>query len=206
MENYTNVVVSKYNKNIDFVYKLDGNINFFIYEKENINNKYNIPVNKGNEASVYLKYIIDFYDELSEYTFFIHDEEFAWHHSGSIIDKYNEAVSSTKLYYNVNDKCHLDVVPSCIYFNDFIQWYKLFIDKYIPLDTLPANTWSKEYRGSAQFLVHKTLIQKLPKVFYEELYNWIITTDLTTYLTGRYLEWSWHIYWEIFPELTKNDK
>ena len=43
------------------------------------------PVNKGNEASVYLKYIIDFYDNLPEFTFFIHDEEYSWHHSGSTL-------------------------------------------------------------------------------------------------------------------------
>ena len=65
----------------------------------------NIPVNKGNEASVYLKYIIDYYDELSNFTFFIHDEEFSWHHSGSIINKYKEAINSKNTYYNINDKC-----------------------------------------------------------------------------------------------------
>jgi hypothetical protein len=76
-----------------------------IYDKENSNNPLNVPVNKGNEASVYLKYIIDYYDNLSEYTFFIHDEEYAWHHSGILIDKFKEAVASKKKYYNINDKC-----------------------------------------------------------------------------------------------------
>jgi hypothetical protein len=59
----TNIVVSRYNKNVDFVYKINNgnNINVLIYDKENSNNPLNIPVNKGNEASVYLKYIIDYY-------------------------------------------------------------------------------------------------------------------------------------------------
>ena len=51
-------------------------------------------MNKGNEASVYLKYIIDNYDNLPDFTFFIHDEEYAWHHTGSIIDKYTESIMS----------------------------------------------------------------------------------------------------------------
>lgn len=76
-----------------------------IYDKENPENPLNVPVNKGNEASIYLKYIIDYYDTLSEFTFFIHDEEYAWHHSGSIIDKFREAIDKKELlYYNVNDR------------------------------------------------------------------------------------------------------
>ena len=55
-----NIVVSRYNKNIDWVYRFKGENKIFIYDKENPENPYNIPVNKGNEASVYLKYIICF--------------------------------------------------------------------------------------------------------------------------------------------------
>ena len=68
MEIKTNIVVSRYNKNVDFVYKINNNknINIMIYDKENDNNLLNIPFNKGNEASVYLKYIIDNYDNLTD--------------------------------------------------------------------------------------------------------------------------------------------
>ena len=98
MNNYTNIVVSRYNRNVDFVYRINDNknINILIYDKENPTNPYNVPVNRGQEASVYLKYITDYYDQLPDYTFFIHDEEYAWHHSGSIIDKYQEAIKSNK--------------------------------------------------------------------------------------------------------------
>ena len=70
-----NICLSRYKKNIDFIYKhKNKNINqIYIYDKENPDNKYNIPVNKGNESSVYLKYIIDNYENLSDFTFFIHD-------------------------------------------------------------------------------------------------------------------------------------
>jgi len=65
-----NVVVSRYKKNTDWVESLKKyNTQIMIYDKETPTNIYNIPVNKGNEASVYLKYIIDNYNNLSDFTF-----------------------------------------------------------------------------------------------------------------------------------------
>jgi len=213
MKNITNIVVARYKKDVDFVYKINDNknINVMIYDKETPSNKYNIPVNKGNEASVYLKYIIDYYDELTDFTFFIHDEEYAWHHSGSIIDKYKEAVASKKLFYNINDKCCWNIPHSIkgyhgkdIYDN-FMNWYNIFIESYIPISKVPNNIdFIYGHNGSAQFLVHKDLIRLFPKEFYMNLYNWIINTELPNYISGRYLEWTWHLYWFIYPNYIKN--
>ena len=72
-------VVSRYKKNTDWVYNLRNINKYYIYDKENPENKYNIPVNKGNEASVYLKYIVDNYNNLADFTFLIHDDEYSWH-------------------------------------------------------------------------------------------------------------------------------
>jgi hypothetical protein len=197
-----NIVISKYKKNVDFVYKMNGNV--IIYDKECSTNPYNIPVNKGNEASVYLKYIIDFYDNLSDFTFFMHDDEYAWHHTGSIIDKFNEAVMSKKMYYNINDKCSWNK-HNLINKNNYkmlLEWYNIYIEEYIPISNIPNNTdFIYGYLGSAQFLVHKDLIRNLPKKFYQKLYDWIITTELPNDLSGRFLEWTWHIFWEIYPKL-----
>jgi hypothetical protein len=204
----TNVVVARYNKNVDFVYKINNNknINVMVYDKENPSNKFNVPVNKGNEASVYLKYIVDNYDNLSEYTFFIHDEEYAWHHSGSIIDKYNEAVSSKQKYYNINDKClwsKRNLIPNHLY-SQLLQWYNSYIEEYIPLSKVPNNNdFIFGYFGAAQFLVHKDLIRNFPKYFYKKMYDWIITTDLPNYVSGRFLEWTWHVFWDIYPKYIK---
>ena len=196
-----NCVVSRYNKNTDFVYKLKNIDKYFIYDKEKPENKYNIPVNKGHEASVYLKYIIDNYETLADFTFFMHDDEYAWHHSGSIINLFDEAVNSNKLYYNVNDKCILGSIISNRWYNDILIWYNEYIEKYIPINTLPHKDWTQNHRGSAQFLVHKSLIKKLPLEFYENLYNWIITTNMPNEKSSRFLEWTWHIFWDIYPNL-----
>ena len=209
--NRTNIVVSRYNKNVDFVYRINNgqNINIIIYDKENPFNPYNIPVNKGNEASAYLKHIIDFYDNLTDFTFFIHDEEFAWHHSGSIIDKYNESVLSNKKYYNINDKCiqsKRDAIKTehgIKVYNELMEWYDKYIEEYIPLSSIPNNQdFIYGFRNSAQFLVHKDIIRNLPKKFYERLYDWIITTDMPNWKNGRFMEWTWHIFWDIHPNRT----
>jgi len=203
----TNIVVSRYNRNVDFVYKMNENTNIMIYDKENEENPLNIPVNKGNEASVYLKYIIDYYDILSEFTFFIQDEEYSWHHYGSIIDRYDEAKKSNKLFYNINsfdfDKNSILNLNGEEVFNNFMKWYEEYIEEDIPLLKLPNKDFCHGYKGCAQFLVHKDVIRKLPKKFYEKLYNWIITTDLLSYYSGRYLEWTWHLMWDIYPYLEK---
>jgi hypothetical protein len=196
-----NCVVSRYKKNTNWVYKLKNINKYYIYDKETPENEYNIPVNKGNEASVYLKYIIDHYDNLADFTFFTHDDEYAWHHVGSIVDRYNEAVMSNQLYYNVNQRCILGSIISNPWYNDILVWYNTYIEKYIPMSSLPKQDWTQGYRGSAQFLVHKSLIKKLPLEFYENLYNWIITTDMTNDKSGRFLEWTWHIFWVIYPNL-----
>lgn len=196
-----NCVVSRYKKNVDWAYELKNINKIYIYDKETPENEYNIPVNKGNEASVFLKYIVDHYEHLADFTFFTHDDEYCWHHSGSIIDRFDEAVRSNQLYYNINDKCVLGSIISNPWYNDILVWYNEYVEKYIPMNSLPNKDWTLHHRGSAQFLVHRSLITELPKDFYEDLYNWIITTDLTNDKSGRFLEWTWHIFWDIYPKL-----
>ncbi len=196
-----NCVVSRFNKNVDWVYRFKNINKICIYDKENPENEYNIPVNRGNEASVYLKYIVDNYYNLGDFTFFIHDDEYTWHHSGSIVDKYDEAVASNKLYYNINDNCVLGSIIGNPFYNDILNWYNIYVEKYIPMNSLPNKDWTQNHRGSAQFLVHKSLITKLPLEFYENLYNWIITSDMSSHTCGLFFEWTWHVFWDIYPNL-----
>jgi len=198
-----NIVVSRYNRDTSWTEKMKKvcpHANILVYDKENPQNPYNVPRNKGNEASVYLKYIIDFYDELPEYTFFCHDEEYAWHHSGSIINHFEIAILSKRKYYNVNDKIILGDIRNNDYgYEKVMKWYRKYIDEYIPFDTLHNPNWTEGYRGSAQFLVHRDNIRWLPKIFYENLYEWILNTNLSSGESGRYMEWVWHLFFAFVP-------
>lgn len=198
------IVVSNFNKNVDWVQRFQDADKILIYEKEKPNYEYNIPVNKGNEASTYLKYIIDHYDNLPDYTFFVHDTEYAWHHTGSLIDRFEEAKKQDMLYYNINNNILGDITTN-EYYNHILKWYDIYIEPYIPHNKLPDKNWTQGYKGSAQFLVHKSLITNLPKKFYEDLYNWIIKTDIPSSISGRFFEWSWHIFWDIYPKHIMNN-
>jgi hypothetical protein len=112
-----------------------------------------------------------------------------------------EALTSNKLYYNVNDNSILGSLPISEICDFYLEWYSFFIEKYIPLNSLPKD-FTIGYRGSAQFLVHKSIIKKLPKRMYEDLYLWIITTEIGSYLSGRFLEWTWHVFWDIYPNIS----
>ena len=196
-----NCVVSRYNKNVDWAYKLKHINKHYIYDKAMPESEYNIPINKGYEASVYLKYIIDHYENLADFTFFTHDDEYAWHHSGSIIDLYDEAVRSNKLYYNINDKCIMGSIITSPWYYDILIWYNKYIEKYIPINSLPNKNFTLNFRGSAQFLVHKSLIRNLPLEFYKNLYDWLMTTEFECARSARYFEYTWHVFWDIYPKI-----
>jgi len=199
-----NIVVSRYKRDTSWLNRIQGDVELFVYDKECPENRLNIPINKGNEASVYLKYIADNYDNLTDYTFFIHDEEYSWHHSGSITDKFKEAIG--KPYYNINDKCLWDMTymvrryhPDWL--DEFLGWYKEYVEDYVSFPITANTDWTYNYRGSAQFMVHRDRIHLLPKIFYRRLYDWILTTNIGSIKSGRFLEWIWHIIWDKNPAL-----
>ena len=38
-----------------------------------------LPVNRGDEAAAYFRYLVDHYDDLPEYVMFVHGHEYAYH-------------------------------------------------------------------------------------------------------------------------------
>jgi hypothetical protein len=207
--NKINVVVSRYNKNTDFVYNLKEitPVKIMVYDKCNPRNPYNVPVNIGREASVFLKYIIDHYNKLPEFTFFIHDEDRSWHHEGTIAERFKEALDSNKMYYNINNAN----LRSITHVRDserelFLDYYKNYIQEYIPYEKIPEKDWFLSGKISAQFLVHKSLITNLPRKFYKRLYDYCTLPDQQTghkgvELSAYFLEWTWHLFWDIYPTM-----
>jgi len=202
-----NIVISRYQRNTDWHHKFydlscSNLINkILIYDKNNPKNPYNIPANRGNEASVYLKYIIDHYHNLPEFIYFIQDEEYAWHHKESIVDLLSNAIKQHKCFYNVNHSEWLnETINNCRWKDDYYKWYQKYIEEFIPLNSLPKLDNTKGYMAGSQFLVNKKVILNLPKKFYENLYNWILSEPGGLRCkSGTFMEWSWHIFWEIYP-------
>jgi len=157
--------------------------------------------NRGGVCSAYLKHIVDNYDNLPDFIFFIKDEEWSWTHTGSIKERFLEAISSQRRYFNINDAMELPSVYNSPHVSLIEQWYTDHIDKWIPFSQIPDPDWATGYRGGNQFLVHKTLIQELPKQFYEEMYRWVMTCGIPSQTTDEMLETTWHLFFVIWPRM-----
>ena len=171
------------------------------YTKEDPTSPYNVPKNIGNEASAYLKYIIDNYESLPEYSILLHDHEYSYHQEGSIIDAISSQIGTTKLFWNFNKVAGAEFYLYNQYnpdrtintYNVLISLYNEFLEPYCG-DICQYGEFIFGQKLNAQFLVHKSLILARPKIMYENIYNWMmITKKLNPFISGFFLE----VFWEL---------
>ncbi|THW63050.1 hypothetical protein D6D02_04621 [Aureobasidium pullulans] len=163
------------------------------------------PKNKGHEAMVYLTYIIDNYDNLSDVSIFMHAHRYAWHNN-DIMD-----LDSAQMVRNLNPnhvirhgyvnlRCHWSpgcpaevsgIHPGALVANAQRQeemiiaeaWSEIF-----PLDPIPP-TLSQPC--CAQFAISRERIQALPLSKYIYYRDWLLKTSLSDSLSGRVFEQIW---------------
>ncbi|THY92534.1 hypothetical protein D6C92_05788 [Aureobasidium pullulans] len=163
------------------------------------------PKNKGHEAMVYLTYIIDNYDDLSDVSIFMHAHRYAWHNN-DIMD-----LDSAQMVRNLNPnhvirhgyvnlRCHWSpgcpaevsgIHPGALVANAQRQeemiiaeaWSEIF-----PLDPIPP-TLSQPC--CAQFAISRERIQALPLSKYIYYRDWLLKTSLSDSLSGRVFEQIW---------------
>ena len=163
-----------------------------------------VPRNKGHEAMVYLTYIIDHYNDLSDVTMFMHSHQITWHNNDLLdwnaVDMVRR-LSSEKVTRDgyVNMRCQLD--PGCpdhihptTNSDDELQipeaavmgkaWLELF-----PKTTSPPKVLSQPC--CAQFAVSKERILSHPYTRYVFFRNWLVQTPLEDQLSGRVWEYVW---------------
>ncbi|KAJ9612158.1 hypothetical protein H2200_003755 [Cladophialophora chaetospira] len=177
---------------------------------------YEVPLNKGHEAMVYLSYIIDYYDSLSDVTIFVHAHQITWHNNDLLdsdmithIKHLSEAHVTRVGYFNL--RCHHE--PGCP------DW--LHLDR--PDDQLDMHRKMEERAFSlavwkelhpnvpppkaisqpccAQFAVSRDRIRAIPRAEYLRYRNWILGTDLSDTFSGRVMEYSWQFLFAGVPEL-----
>lgn len=173
----TDVVVARYNENVDWC-KNFKNSRVFIYDKSGINNGWiNLP-NVGREAHTYLTHIINNYDNLSEYVCFLQGNPFDGA-KGYLnirineLDDFNANVDFYNLsYYTV---CNLDGTPHHPNLNiDEIIFDRFFINKPQFL----------KFPVGALFIASKRAILNRSKQFYIDILNEFNRTDIDNSLTG----------------------
>ncbi len=181
------IITSHYNEDLSWLKYIK--LPFIISSKKTIEKNLYIDINRGNEASGYLKYIITHYDNLPEYSIFIHGHYIDWHQNMNIIDiinGLNNIVVNKKInYLNFNNRSW-----NGQFYNDYRKniWNKLFLEE---LGPIPDKLYDK---CCAQFIVNKDRIRLRSKKFYENLLNFSLTNNMDTKYSnfGHVLEYLWH--------------
>jgi hypothetical protein len=162
---------------------------------------------KGHEALVYLNYVIEHYDSLSDIVIFLHANRYQWHNDDPLYDNAN-ALSRLQLNHvqrqgYVNLRCawrpgcpseikpfkdalgplsnELGMRTAPVYAHAFQQ---LFPELEVPVDVgVPC---------CAQFAVTRARIQKRSKDNYTTLRQWLLDTHYDDKISGRLFEYMWH--------------
>ena len=193
------VVVSTFKKNTNWTSKFDNaRFNVIKYTKNMHapSSPTNLTVNKGHEASTYLKHIVENYDSLTEKTVFLHDDEYSWHHSGSIVRLVKTHIGRTD-YFNLNSFVMASILRNKHSPNMFEQYYKPYLEPYLGPHE-PLGDWTVGKKGCAQYIVHKKHILDKPKVMYEDLLEWILTSRYgdsvqCRNIEAKFMEWTWDV-------------
>jgi len=183
-----------------------------IYVTNDPNARLTVPKNKGREGMVYLTYIIDNYDRLPEVNLFRHAERYQWHSDDPLFDG-RRLLSRLQLSY-IRHKgytnlrcgwiltCPASVHPHDDAWNDEKEadpdvegpnassFYKDAYEALFPGDSVPD-----EIGGPccAQFAVTAKRIRQRPRSDYERFRAWLAETELDDDISGRIMEYSWHI-------------
>jgi hypothetical protein len=167
------IVISKYNENIDWSNKLKSKV--IIYDKSNSNNNYIKLPNIGREAHTYLYYIINNYNNLPEYVCFLQGNPFDHLNIENINQIENESfLNKDFIPLNKIYTCELNGNPHHPNLNfDFI-FDDLFIEKPININFIVG----------AQFIVKKENILNRSLSFYKELYKYFERNDINDLIMG----------------------
>ena len=167
-----NVVVAKYKENIDWINEMDKN-KIIIYNKsdELMNNAINRP-NIGRDPETFLYHIIEKYDNLPDYLFFLQGNPFDHftQFNGKLQNEINK-ISSEKQIGVAPFLTHLHLEHYATYPGLKVrEYYSLFFKGDAP-EIL-------QFSAGCQYVVSKKNILNRPKKFYTKMYDMIIASHL----------------------------
>lgn len=175
---------------ITWIGKLKANFSYGVYRRSDdcLDSIRNIQPNFGREASAYIRFILDNYDNhLPNYTAFLHGHQNSWHSES--MPQILEGLQWGKApFMNLN------------FHHRSTRWPNLFHSVYVP-DYLPdwwdylfGDVLKKEPILSyccAQFVVSKERILAVPKHLWQRWYDWLIAEKVPSGKSSRIFEFSW---------------
>jgi hypothetical protein len=160
------------------------------------------PSNKGHEVMVYLTYVIDYYDDLSDISVFIHSHQNAWHNdeifggdTAEMLRRLNlnrvARVGYMNLRCGMAPGCPAWMHPGATVEDESKQeelmlaraWGELFPDDQVP--SVLAQPCC------AQFALSRERIRTIPRARFVYYRDWLLQTDLSDYIAGRIWEYLW---------------
>jgi hypothetical protein len=167
-----------------------------------------VPVNKGNEAMVYLTFIIDHYHDLPDVMFFHHDHSQAWHQlfsSSFELGHLNPQTVINQKY--VSPRCLPDCENIIQLSGDVVPLHDLkSASRDIQISTI-LHEFLRDEEGKrlpvpekiaapccAQFAVSREAVLKRKRETWEGLRRWLIETEVGSRASGRVLEYTWHLW------------
>ncbi|EXJ81471.1 hypothetical protein A1O3_07763 [Capronia epimyces CBS 606.96] len=194
-------------ENVDWVSEELQDWQHAIYHMDDSNWVLHPPLNKGREAMAYLTFIVDHYHNLPEIMVFLHPHLMGWPqawHTDSPDYSNVDSVRSLRLDYvrehgYANMRClHIPGCPDEVrpFRNDPARAYELaFADAYTYLfggnhSTVPHTIGAA---CCSQFAVSKDQVQARPRTDYVRYQKWLIDTELPDDVSGRVMEYTWHM-------------
>ncbi|KAJ4376281.1 hypothetical protein N0V83_001564 [Neocucurbitaria cava] len=176
-----------------------------IYHVDDANAPLTVPKNKGRESMVYLTYIIDHYDDLPDNVLFIHPNRYQWHNDDPDYDglpmlrHFQLPYLEKEGYVNIRCAwslgCPSEIKPlqeegehrQAVHAGG--DYKKAFQHLFPELD-VPKTVGVS---CCAQFAATREKIRERKKSDYIRYRDWIIATKLDDNISGRVLEYSWHM-------------
>lgn len=162
-------VVAKYLENIEWINTLPSYIKVKIYDKSNGS----IP-NIGRESETYIRYILEHYDSLSDFTVFLQGNP--WDHMrGDLKTNFYKLLENPD---NIDDN---NIIPLENYRHEHIDTQKgksleafrcFFIDAELPA--------TFEFSSGAQYIVPRSCITHRSRDFYQAIWNKMHSTDISS--------------------------
>lgn len=200
------VVARTTHEDVDWITKAfhdSESIGTTIYVADDPSAPFHPPENKGHEVMVYLTYIIDHYDNLSDINIFMHSQRYTWHND-EILDldavQMITRLSAERVQREgfVNMRC--DWHPGC---PSWLHPGAVAKDRNKQEEVEFAMAWSELFPGDsvpqvvaqpccAQFAVSRDRIRSLTKTKYIRLRDWLLRTPLRDSISGRIWEYMWH--------------
>ncbi|KAI5359213.1 hypothetical protein Slin14017_G101150 [Septoria linicola] len=183
-----------------------------VYITDNASASLTVPRNKGREGMAYLTYILDHYDHLPEIVIFSHSKRYQWHNDDPLYDgqavlswlnlTYAKSQGYVSLRCGWSLGCPKEIQP-------FVEaempppasnptakdaragaFYRQAFEHLFPETSVPDVVAAP---CCAQFVVTAEQIRKRSKADYKRIRDWLLATTLNDALSGRILEYMWHI-------------